>query len=159
MKISKTVRASIILVLLCTLLSGCGGTEKGGKQADTKKDTLTVALSANPATLFPKATNIYALEAMTNIYDSLLFLDGDLSLKPMLAESWEYLSGNELQFKLRKDVVFHNGEKMTADDVVYSFEYFMNEPTLASSRPEQLTKIEKIDDYTVKFTFAPTLET
>ena len=43
---------------------------------------------------------------------------------------------------------------MTADDVVYSFTYYMSEAKLASARPSNLTKVEKIDDYNAKFTFS-----
>ena len=36
---------------------------------------------------------------------------------PALVESWERLDDKSIRFTLRKNVMFHNGEEMTADDV------------------------------------------
>lgn len=161
MKITKrALTLTLALAMLLTaLLSGCGSSGTSASAAPSaaaaqKKDTLTVAMAAAPASLFPNVTDVYSYEVMTNIYDTLLFMDSDLSLKPMLAKSYEFKSPTELQFTLRNDITFHNGDKMTADDVVYTFTYYLNEPKVASARPANLTKVEKIDDYTVKFTFS-----
>ncbi len=58
-----------------------------------------------------------------SIFESLIDTDkqGDLSLKPGLAESWKRIDGRTIEFKLRRGVKFHNGEEMTAEDVVFSF--------------------------------------
>lgn len=54
-------------------------------------------------------------------YNNLCRLQEDLTVKPELAESFEAnASATEWTFELRKDVLFHDGSKMTADDVVYS---------------------------------------
>lgn len=45
---------------------------------------------------------------------------GDMSLKPGLAESWRRIDDRTLEFKLRRGVKFHNGDEMTAEDVVFS---------------------------------------
>jgi peptide/nickel transport system substrate-binding protein len=59
----------------------------------------------------------------TSIFDTLIQVDrqGDLSHKPGLAESWTRIDDKTIEFKLRKGVKFHNGEEMTAEDVVFSF--------------------------------------
>ena len=58
-----------------------------------------------------------------SIFDTLVEVDrqGDLSLGPALAESWKRIDDKTIEFKLRKGVKFHNGEEMTAEDVVFSF--------------------------------------
>jgi peptide/nickel transport system substrate-binding protein len=48
-------------------------------------------------------------------------LTGDLSLRPGLAESWRQVDDRTLEFKLRPGVKFHNGDELTADDVVFTF--------------------------------------
>lgn len=55
--------------------------------------------------------------------DTLVGLDYDLkTITPLLAESWTVSPDGRLYtFKLRQDVTFCSGKKMTADDVVYSF--------------------------------------
>src|SRR5947207_15219190 len=46
-------------------------------------------------------------------------------MSPSLAESWtESPDGLRYEFVLRKGVVFHNGDTMTADDVKFSFERY-----------------------------------
>lgn len=74
---------------------------------------------------------------------------------PCLAESWEMISPTVMELKLRKDVLFHNGGKMTADDVVFSLDRMFH-PTFAPyvSRSREyfsnMEKVEKVDDYTVR---------
>lgn len=81
----------------------------------------------------------------------------DLILKPVLAESWSP-NGNGMvwTFKLRRGVKFHNGQEMTADDVVATFDR-LSDPEGSSNALSVfrglLTKggTRKIDDYTVAF--------
>ena len=68
-------------------------------------------------------------------------------------------------YKLRDDAFFHNGRKMTADDVIFSFERQMDaenpynqyvegaswEYFNGMSMPDLIESIEKVDDMTVKF--------
>jgi len=45
----------------------------------------------------------------------------ELPLKPGLAESWKQVDDKTVELKLRPNVKFHNGDVMTADDVVFTF--------------------------------------
>ena len=67
-----------------------------------------------------------ATEIILNVYDSLVFPNPDGSMKPLLAKSWE-ISGDGLvyTFELVPGVKFHNGDELTADDVVFSLERIM----------------------------------
>ena len=67
---------------------------------------------------FPNTT-IYLL-----VYDRLIHYNPTTKeMSPMLAESWNTPdNGLTYTFKLRNDVTFHNGEKFTADDVVFTLE-------------------------------------
>jgi peptide/nickel transport system substrate-binding protein len=57
------------------------------------------------------------------IYSALIDLDrqGDLKLIPGLATSWKRINDHTLELTLRKGVKFHNGDVMTAEDVVFTF--------------------------------------
>jgi peptide/nickel transport system substrate-binding protein len=46
---------------------------------------------------------------------------GDLALRPGLAESWRMVDPRTIELTLREGVRFHNGDKLTADDVVFTF--------------------------------------
>jgi len=58
---------------------------------------------------------------MSYIFDTLVWKD-DQGYIPALAESWEYLKDeNAYLFNLRKNVNWHDGQKFTAEDVVFTF--------------------------------------
>jgi len=91
-----------------------------------------------------------------------------LEVKPNLAESWESDDGLIWVFHLRKDVLWSDGEKFTADDVVFTYNQLIYNPDIPTSSRDILTidgkpiKVEKIDEYTVRFVlpclFAPFLQ-
>jgi peptide/nickel transport system substrate-binding protein len=57
-----------------------------------------------------------------NMFDSLLHRSTKLQFEPSLATSWKALSDTVWEFKIRKNVRFHNGEILTPADVKYSFD-------------------------------------
>ena len=85
-------------------------------------DTLVVADQYYATTLDPIGHNDYPTSrACSHIYDTLVFLNPDGTLRPGLAEKWEFLSDTAYKMYLRKGVKFHNGDEMTAEDVKYMF--------------------------------------
>ena len=83
-----------------------------------KKIQLTVAIAADPPTLDPHAASIdSAVNNLNPVYETLVKYDDDGEIVPCLATEWERIDDLRWRFKLRNDVKFHNGEKMTANDV------------------------------------------
>ncbi|MEK1924412.1 MAG: ABC transporter substrate-binding protein, partial [Rhizobium giardinii] len=98
--------------------------------AETPANQLVVAMSmANILTLDPAGiTGRDAVLVLSSVYDSLLVADPADRTKfiPRLAESWEVSpDGTSITFKLRPDVNFASGNKLTAEDVAYSFKRLM----------------------------------
>jgi len=96
------------------------------------------------------------------IYDSLLAWDADLNVIPALAESYEIPDDVTYKFKLREDVLFHDGRPMTSADVVYSFEVALDPPEPAVKVPflGNVASVVADDDYNVTITMSkpdPTL--
>lgn len=86
--------------------------------------SLVVAMPAIPRILDPvQVLEIQSYRTHYNIYDTLIAVDYKTGAKltPGLAESWERVDDRTLDLTLRKDVKFHDGSVMTADDVVFTF--------------------------------------
>lgn len=128
MKAKKIIAGLLACTMVAaTLLSGCGNSEKGsGGSGSGKNDGRMVVASQGPAAkLDPQYfTGRDEWIPTMNIFETLVSRDENLNIIPRLAESWEYTDeGNTtLVFHLRKDVKFHNGDQMTADDVIYSLQ-------------------------------------
>lgn len=92
---------------------------------------------------------------LKNIFDSLTTRDNTNKVIPQLAESWRLIEDTQWQFKLREDILFHNGQKLSADDVKFTIERVICEGALdgdTSPRKnllEPISKIIVVDDHTV----------
>ena len=100
---------------------------------------------------------------MFNVYDTLVApAQGKTGYVPDLAKSWSG-DGKSFTFVLRDDVKFQNGDALTADDVVYSFERTKAIGQGLSYLFGAVTKAEAVDAHTVKFTldkpYAPFIST
>jgi len=85
------------------------------------------------------------------IYNRLVYFDVNQVIQPELATSWETDDAQTWIFHLRNDVTFHNGDKFTAADVVYTAERSRQEPgSLAWDQWMGITSIKALDDYTVE---------
>lgn len=137
-----------IAAMACTVLFG---TTAG---AEEYKDTFTFSQQADLATLDPADTAaIPTLDVLCGMYDSLVTYDPDMNIVPSLATEWTQEDELNWVFKLRDDVVFHNGDPMTAADVVYSIKRVAASAKNASLF-SALADAVAVDDYTVKFTLS-----
>lgn len=122
-------------------------------------EELVYHIPTEPPTLNPVIGNDAVASSIDSyIYDSLLERDNEtLEFKPMLAKTYE-ISPDHLQytFYLRDDIYWHDGVKMTIDDVIYSFEKIQDPKVDAAPLRvyyRDVSKVEKLDDYTVRFTY------
>jgi peptide/nickel transport system substrate-binding protein len=94
-------------------------------QADQRPSiTIAVQQVANSASLEPlrEQSNV-GQRVFSFIFERLITQDllAKLEERPGLAESWKRIDARTVEFALRKGVKFHNGDEMTADDVVFTF--------------------------------------
>ncbi len=100
------------------------------------------------------------------VFDSLVHFDPvKREYVPLLATSWKRLDDRTYEFKLREGVKFHDGSPFSADDVIYSFNAFMDPKynfRFKDTRFGWLDKVEKVDDMTVRISskepYAPFLD-
>ena len=84
--------------------------------------------------------------------DGLVYRDPDtFQIKPLLASSWKQVDDTTIDFTLRKDVTFQNGDRFSVDDVVYTINSLLSDKQLSvPSNYLFLAGAEKLDDYTVR---------
>src|SRR5690606_24374934 len=125
---------------------------------------LVVGVADLPATLEPgKELSNVGTRVNYSIFDTLIRRDflsdeggGGSTLVPSLATSWSRIDDRTLEVKLRDDVTFHNGAKLTAGDVGFTFspERLSGENALLPEGPAYfsvLDAVEAIDDTTLHF--------
>ena len=163
----KRTLALILSAAMClsVALSGCTADEPsqsastpapGGETSAPAEEggkSLTIAVLNDVISLDPAAKDSSSeMQMASHLYDPLVDYDADLTKKPGLAESWTILEdGVTWEFKLRQGVKFSNGNDFNADDVVFSFERILNDPTLEMGvYLMRLQEVKKVDDYTVQ---------
>lgn len=107
-------------------------------------------------TLHPHlATDIYSQTITRFVFEPLVTespIDGTPA--PGLADFWELADdGRTYTFHLDPNATWHDGERLTADDVIFSFEAILDEESLSTSRAtvmQMLASARKVDDHTVE---------
>lgn len=72
-----------------------------------------------------------------------------MEIEPALAESWQTTSPTVWRFKLRRNVKFHNGEAMTADDVIFSWQRVQSPGSISKLNLGDVKDVRKVDAFTV----------
>lgn len=158
-----TMLIPLLLLALVVSLSGCGGggsgNEQQGAQDEQVRDfALVVGIRNSILTLDPAMHRDRETETVIrNMFDGLVTRTTKNEIIPEIAESWEQLSPTEYIFKIRQGITFHNGEALNAEDVVFTFDRLTSEGAVdGETSPRKgllgtLGRVEKVDDYTVKF--------
>ena len=152
-------RAIALLLALALVLSGCGSAAGSGK-----KDDIVVSIWSEPSALCGGfAASVVVSLVSGQMFDTLIARSADYSTyEPCLATAWEFQNDNkDLVFTLRDDVTFHNGEKMTAQDVAFSYNTII-QAGYADCATSAMDSMEVLDDTHVvlhfKQEYGPALE-
>jgi len=124
-----------------------------------KGDWLVWCLDAEPATLniIHASSGTYANYIVSGgIFESLLEYDPDkFELRTLLAEKYEVSDdGLEITFRIRDDVYFSDGVRITADDVLFTYKTIINPGVDAANLAnyyQDIDKVIKISNLEVKF--------
>lgn len=132
----KKLAAVAVVATAAIGLTACGGAGGGTTAAQNgpkyeitdqtaapsgELDQVTWATYAEPLSLdYAYAFDYADNQVLSNVCESLVRLNSDLSVSPALASEWKNVDKTKWVFTLRDDVTFHDGSKMTADDVVAS---------------------------------------
>jgi peptide/nickel transport system substrate-binding protein len=123
---------------------------------------LVVALRSEPRTLNPAmAVDETSRDVIRCLTADLIHINrGSLKTEPSLAKSWKVSrDGRQYTLELRRGLHFSDGEPFTADDVIFSFQVYLDEKVDSSQRDLLVVGGEpivvvKVDAYTVRFELA-----
>jgi peptide/nickel transport system substrate-binding protein len=87
-----------------------------------------------------------------SVYERLLDTSARLAVVPQLAVSWRPVGPTTWEFKLRKEVRFHDGAPFTAEDVLFSLERARTEPSQYAGFFVDISDVCAVDAYTVHIT-------
>ncbi|MCG8515894.1 MAG: ABC transporter substrate-binding protein [Halanaerobiales bacterium] len=161
MKKDLQVLASIFLVLVLVLVVG------GVSAAESNPTVLRTTATATPETVDPaRGSGENDNMIFVNVYESLVTPNQDNGFpEPFIATEWTVSDdGRSWVFKLREDVVFSDGNPLTAADVKYSMERMIEiGEGYAFIFKDIVNKVKVIDNYKVEFVlkipFGPFLST
>src|SRR5438093_10106374 len=130
MQRAARVAAVLALAGACALVAACSGDVEGkaeeastGSEAPAYGDSFIQASIGDISGLIPSLTSDASSHEIGGlIYDGLVRQDKDFKLVGAIAESWTFSKDClELTFKLRRDVKWHDGRGLTADDVLFTY--------------------------------------
>src|SRR5699024_1365598 len=102
----------------------------------------------NPVT----ANSVYDWRNLRLVYDKLVRLSPEMEPVPAAATDWDVIDETTVEFTLRKGMVFHDGEKVDAEDIIFSFDCMdkWNDGYLQSFL-DPIKEVEIMDQYNVRF--------
>ena len=135
--------------------------------ANKADDTLRIAVTDWWSTLDPYQFPLdEAAVFYKTVYETLVGYDERAhKFVPRLAKAWKRIDHRTIEYELRDDVKFHNGDKFDADDVVATIEFASDpkNPMRFKDRYSWVEKVEKLGPYKVRLTskeaFATDLQT
>lgn len=115
------------------------------------EENLTVVFDEIPNTIDPYSLSGAQRVIQSNAFEGLTTMDKFYRPKRSLALSWGNITETEWEFKLRKNVVFHDGSFFNADDVISSYKAMQerNDADLVALFAN-ITIFEKVDDFTLR---------
>ncbi len=152
----KTIALTLICLGLLTSIACIPPTED-------KNGTLVIGVLADIQNWNPYLTETKFSEALLAlVYPSLAvempdYHDHPPTFAPALAQSWDFSeNGLELTFQLRRDLIWSDGEPVTADDVVFTWQAQISEEVgwYGAYTKDFIDSVEKIDSHSVRFKFS-----
>lgn len=130
----KVFAALLATAMTATLIAGCGTPGSGGSSDGGSSDgkVFRYSTSTEPTTLDPTKSNCIPDNEIQHALTESLVRNTGGEVNPGVAESWEVSEdGLTYTFHLNPDAKWSDGEQITAQDFVYSWQRLMNPDTAA----------------------------
>jgi peptide/nickel transport system substrate-binding protein len=115
--------------------------------------TLRIGGPQEPDNVNPLAsTSVWGWKWMRLYYDRLVRLSPDVEPVPWAASSVDPVDDVTIDVTLREGMTFHDGEPLTAEDIVFTFNYYMDSDyNYFDSYLAAIDSVEQTDDLSVRF--------
>lgn len=142
---SLSLKSAVLLLTLLVFVLSCSS------QKNPKDERIVIGIPSDVQTINP----MYAFSLVEGNLIDLLFMKpaneiwndslGVIEFRPMLAEKWEWSENNNmLRLYLRKDIFWSDGNPITAEDIVFSFDVY-SDPKVESRFFGQFANFSTID--------------
>jgi len=162
MRASRPFRRTALLFAPLLLAACGGGGDAGGKAGsggDAARGGTAVFAVLGDFQAFNPVINTHITTRdveLYMLYTPLVQFDSTLQPVPYLAERWE-LADSGVTFHLRRDVKWHDGQPVTAEDVKFTFDMAKNPETasglVGSTYLTQVNSATVVDSFTIRFGF------
>ncbi len=156
--VRRTLGMAIVVLMGCLGITACQPQVRSPQSANTLR-LLTPS--------DPKTFNYANSSSVPNIFlfshEGLTLQNGTTGeVEPGLAEKWEYSADKKrLVFTLRPDLKWSDGQPLTADDVVFTYNEIVFNPKVPIEAKDQVRigskgefpTVKKLDDRRIEFTF------
>ncbi|NEA99326.1 ABC transporter substrate-binding protein [Streptomyces sp. SID13726] len=157
---TRLIRGAAVTAAMVTGLAACSAPTSGDGGSEAA-DSVVIGVASEPDTLSPLLG--YGKDGNSKIFDGLLARDGALKLRPALAKALPEVAdaGMTYTYALRDGVRFSDGEQLTAQDVVFTYETVLDEKTNNTGRSEldAVKDVKAVGDdkvvFTLKYPYAP----
>lgn len=176
----KMLSCCLAAAISAALLAGCGNNKsqtaaEGEQGMESQTDLKTGETSGESEKqmvlgsvrdMIPGEGDCFYVNLSAQVWEPLV-IDNNRTLEPCLAESWEYNEDcTEWTFHLVQNAEFTDGVKFNADVCLQNIERYKKGPLTSTYTSLSIDKsfpnlsgMEKVDDYTVKFTFSEPITT
>ena len=128
--------------------------------------TLHMSISASPSRINPiLSTDSVSSQITRWIFNALITYDKDGNIKTELAKSYKFLNDTTLEFTLRDDVLWSDGKKFTARDVLFTYNTIISPKVFTpyASSFKHIKSVKIVNDYKIvvkyKYPYFKALET
>lgn len=157
MKTTTTPRLSRRqFVALAAAGTAAGMLPAGTAFAQTRGGTIVCPINQDPPQFCPAFGSTGVIDTIGGkMFQGLFNLDRERNVVPVLAEAVDVSpDGLEYTIRLRKNVKWHDGAPLTADDVLFSMEVTPKFKTRTGVALSKVAETVKVDDHTLVFKFA-----
>ncbi|HEY7131213.1 MAG TPA: peptide ABC transporter substrate-binding protein [Candidatus Limnocylindrales bacterium] len=165
-RLDRAIIAGLVLVVAIAAIA-IGGPALTARPTQTAKPSAAATQAAYREGVLGRPTSVNPLAARTEpdrdlvalVFEGLITLDPDGDPRPALARSWDTSpDGKTWTFHLRPDARWHDGEPVTADDVVFTVT-MLKDPEYRGPGAGSWNGVTatRVDDTTVRFDLDPAI--